>query len=303
MNDLEKFKGIFPAFYACYDAEGNVSAERTKKLVNYFYDKGARGLYITGSSGESIYQTADERKIIIESVMEVAKEKMVIIAHVGAPSTRDSVELAKWAKTCGVDAIASIPPIYFPFSEKSVQQYWKRMIDAADMPFIIYNIPHLTGFNMSKKFLQTMLEDSRVIGVKNTSLPVMDIQQFKDCGGKNCIIYNGPDEQLAAGLLMGADGGIGGTYGIMPELFIEIYNSVQKKDFEKAKNIQYDVTNLIMELLEMDGHMLAVVKEILKIRGLDIGIAREPLPPITTTDIPKIDALEKKVTATIAKYC
>lgn len=303
MNDVEKFRGIIPAFYACYDANGNVSAEKTKDLVHYFYEKGFKGLYITGSSGESIYQTAEERKLITESVMEVAKGKMLIIAHVGAPSTRDSVELAKCAKECGVDAIASIPPIYFPFSEDSIQKYWQRMIDAADLPFIIYNFPRLVGFDVSKNFLQRMLEDPRVIGIKNTSMPVMDIQQFKECGGKDCIIYNGADEQLAAGLLMGADGGIGSTYGVFPELFLEIYKTVKENDFARAGQIQCDVTSLIVELIGMDGHLLAVIKEILKIRGLDIGIAREPLPPISESDIPKIIALEKKINALTEKYC
>ena len=303
MRDFEKFKGIFPALYACYDDEGNVSPERTKALVNYYYDKGVRGLYITGSSGECIYQNKDERKVAMKAVMEAAKGRMVVIAHVAAACTRDSVELAAYAKELGVDAIASIPPIYFAFPEYAIESYWNKMIDAAQLPFFIYNIPQTTGFNMSQGLFKKMLENPLVYGVKNTSMPVFDIQQFKSCGGNNCVVFNGPDEQLAGGLMLGADGGIGGTYGVMPELFLAIYDAMKDGNLERAKAIQFDVSNIIKELTTMHGHMLSVIKEILRMRGMEIGQAREPLAPVSEEDKPRIVAVEKTINETIAKYC
>jgi len=110
MSRLDKYRGIFPAFYACYDDNGDVSPERTRLFTQYLIDKGVKGLYVCGSSGECIYQNVEERKIILENVMEVAKGKITIIAHIAAPSTRDSIELAKHAEKCGVDAVAAIPP-------------------------------------------------------------------------------------------------------------------------------------------------------------------------------------------------
>ena len=95
---LEKFKGIFPAFYACYDDQGEVSEERTKELGTYLYNKGVKGLYVGGSSGECIYQTIEERKATLKYVSEALKGKFTLIAHVGAPSTRDSVILASMLK-------------------------------------------------------------------------------------------------------------------------------------------------------------------------------------------------------------
>lgn len=70
MRNLEKYKGVFPAFYACYDDNGDVSVERTQRFAEYLVKKGVKGLYLTGSSGECIYQTNEERKLIVESVME-----------------------------------------------------------------------------------------------------------------------------------------------------------------------------------------------------------------------------------------
>ena len=106
MADLEKYRGVIPAFYACYDDAGEISPERTRTLARYLIDKGVKGLYVCGSSGECIYQSVQERKITLEHVMAEAKGKATVIAHVACNNTRDSVELARHAEAQGVDAIA-----------------------------------------------------------------------------------------------------------------------------------------------------------------------------------------------------
>ena len=113
MSDIKKYQGVFPAFYACYEDDGSVSPARTRALAKYLLEKGVKGLYVGGSSGECIYQSVAERKLLLENVMAVAKGKLTIIAHVACNNTADSQELAAHAESLGVDAIASIPPIYF----------------------------------------------------------------------------------------------------------------------------------------------------------------------------------------------
>ena len=105
MKDLTKYCGVIPAFYACYDAEGNISTEGAKALTRHLIAKGVKGVYVGGSSGECIYQHPDERKKLLEAVMSEAKGKITVIAHVGCNNTADSVELAAHAESVGVDAI------------------------------------------------------------------------------------------------------------------------------------------------------------------------------------------------------
>lgn len=92
MKNLTKYEGIIPAFYACYDEKGEISPQRVRKLTQYFIDKKVKGLYVNGSSGECIYQSVEDRKIVLENVMEVAKDKLTIIAHVACNSTKDSTQ-------------------------------------------------------------------------------------------------------------------------------------------------------------------------------------------------------------------
>lgn len=289
MRNLEKYKGVIPAFYACYDENGQISSQRTKEFTQYLIDKGVKGLYVCGSSGECIYQSKEERKLILESVMEVAKGKITVIAHVGCNNTADSVELASHAESVGVDAIASIPPIYFHLPDYAIADYWNDIsAGAPNTDFVIYNIPQLAGVALNINLYWKMLENPRVIGVKNSSMPVQDIQMFKDVAGDNSIVFNGPDEQFVGGRIMGADAGIGGTYAVMPELFLAADQAVRNGEFDKAKEIQYKIDRIIYAMCECHGNLYAVMKEILRAKGIDIGGVRKPLPDITEDDKVKI---------------
>ncbi|HEL9634360.1 TPA: dihydrodipicolinate synthase family protein [Streptococcus suis] len=287
MKDLSKYHGIIPAFYACYDEAGEISSERVKALVQYFIDKGVQGLYVNGSSGECIYQSVTDRKQILEAVMEVAKGKLTIINHVACNNLKDSVELARHSEELGVDAIAAIPPIYFRLPEYSIAAYWNGISAAApNTDFIIYNIPQLAGVSLTPSLYKEMLKNPRVVGVKNSSMPVQDIDTFVTLGGEDYVVFNGPDEQFLGGRLMGAKGGIGGTYGAMPELFLRLNQLIADKDLETARQLQATINTIIGKLVSGHGHMYAVIKEVIRINdGLDIGSVREPLTALTEADL------------------
>lgn len=302
MTDITKFQGIIPAFYACYDKEGNISPESVRELTRWFIQKGVKGLYVGGSSGECIYQGKEERKVVLENVMAEAKGKLTVIAHVACNNTADSQELAAHAESLGVDAIASIPPIYFHLPPYAIAKYWNDISAAApNTDFVIYNIPQLAGVSLTVPLLKKMLENPRCIGVKNSSMPTQDIQMWRDEGA---IVFNGPDEQLISGLVMGATGGIGGTYGVMPELYLELYRCVKFGDLTKALDIQNDCCRIIYKMCSAHGNMYAVIKEILrKLGGPDCGSVRAPLAELVEDDASIVDESVAMIQAAVAKYC
>lgn len=279
---LDKYKGIIPAFYACYDENGDISVDGTKQLVEFLIEKGVKGLYVGGSSGECIYLSVEDRKKTLEAVMEANKGRITIIAHVACNNTKDSCELARHAETLGVDAIAAIPPIYFRLPEKAIAKYWNDISAAApNTDFVIYNIPQLAGVALTLSLFDEMLKNPRVIGVKNSSMPIQDIQMFKrqaKLNNREIIVFNGPDEQFVGGRLIGADGGIGGTYGVMPELFVKLNQLLEAGDFENAGKLQNDIDEVIYTMCSTKGNMYATAKAALKKRaGLQLGGVRAPL--------------------------
>ncbi|CIO76896.1 N-acetylneuraminate lyase [Streptococcus pneumoniae] len=277
---------------------------RTRALVQYFIDKGVQGLYVNGSSGECIYQSVEDRKLILEEVMAVAKGKLTIIAHVACNNTKDSMELARHAESLGVDAIATIPPIYFRLPEYSVAKYWNDISSAApNTDYVIYNIPQLAGVALTPSLYTEMLKNPRVIGVKNSSMPVQDIQTFVSLGGEDHIVFNGPDEQFLGGRLMGARAGIGGTYGAMPELFLKLNQLIADKDLDTARELQYAINAIIGKLTSAHGNMYGVIKEVLKINeGLNIGSVRSPLTPVTEEDRPVVEAAAALIRETKERF-
>ena len=305
MKDITKYQGIIPAFYACYEDDGEISPERVETLTKHLIEKGVKGVYVGGSSGECIYQSVEERKIVLEHVMKAAEGKLTVIAHVACNNTSDSKKLAAHAQALGVDAIAAIPPIYFHLPEYAIAEYWNDISSAApDTDFVIYNIPQLAGVALTMPLFREMKKNPRVAAVKNSSMPVQDIQMFKMEGGKGFVVFNGPDEQLVSGLAMGADGGIGGTYGVMPELYLWIKELTDVGKIEEAREIQYAADEIIYGMCSCHGNMYAVIKEILRIReNLNIGGVRKPLPEIIPEDMKQIKKCASMIDEAIKKFC
>lgn len=308
MKDIRKYQGVIPAFYACYDENGAVSAEGAKALTRHLISKGVKGVYVGGSSGECIYQHPNERKALLEAVMSEAEGKLTVIAHVGCNNTADSVELAAHAESVGVDAIASIPPIYFHLPEHAIARYWNAMSEAApNTEFVIYNIPQLAGTALTMSLLNEMLKNPNVVAVKNSSMPTQDIQMFKDAGiaarGEgNFVVFNGPDEQFVAGRAIGADGGIGGTYAVMPELYNAMHRLVDEGRIAEARAIQYDANRIIYKMCEAHGNLYAVQKELLhRMYGLNLGSVRAPMPGLVPSDEAVVVEAQRMIEQAVAK--
>ncbi len=203
-----------------------------------------------------------------------------------------------------MDAIAAIPPIYFRLPEYAIARYWNDISSAApDTDFVIYNIPQLAGVALTMGLFDEMRKNPRVIGVKNSSMPVQDIQMFKQAAGEDYIVFNGPDEQFISGLAIGAEGGIGGTYGAMPELFLKLEEYVKAGDLARARELQYAVNEIIYKLCSARGNMYGVIKAVLKINeGLDLGGVREPLPSLVESDMAVVEEAAQMIRSAKERY-
>ena len=255
-----------------------------------------------GSSGECIYQSVEERKITLENVMAEVGGKMTIIAHVACNNTEDSRILAAHAESLGVDAIAAIPPIYFHLPPKAIAKYWNDISDAApNTDFIIYNIPQLAGVALTVPLLKEMLKNPRVIGVKNSSMPVQDIQMFHDEGA---VVFNGPDEQLLSGLAAGAIGGFEGSYAPLPVLMLQVRELFLAGDMAKGREVQNECCRIIYKLCSAEGNMYAVIKEVIRLQGgPDVGGVRAPLLNLSEADHAVTVESAQMIADAIAKYC
>ena len=297
----DRFKNITVALNTPFSADGEVDLEKTKELIHYLYNKGIRNLYVCGSTGEGFLLNSEERKKVTETVCAEMKDKMTIIVHVGTPSTRDACELATHAEKCGAHATSAVPCVYYHLGEKDVYEHWTAITQASDLPFFIYNIPQLTGFNLSDALVKKMSENPKVYGVKCSSDPAHDIARFKAIGGEDFLVFNGPDEQYLAGRMMGADSGIGGTYAGMPQLYLKLEEFIATNQIDQAKKLQAIMIQFVYRMCTF-GSLYGCVKALIKLDGLDIGIPRKPFASVDEHN-PELIALYEDIKTVIQTYC
>lgn len=297
--NLKKFKGVFVALNAIFDENDCVDLETTKKLVKIYREKGVKGVYVCGSTGEGFLLSTEERMQVAEAVKQAAGDDFTVIVHVGCAGSKESIRLAKHAEKIGVDAISAVPSVYYHLPPKSVEMHWNAIIDSTDLPFIIYNIPQLTAFHLPYDLFERMAKNPKVIGIKNSEEPVFNMERFRTIAGDDFIIFNGSDEQFLGGRLMGADAGIGGTYGTMPELFVALDKYICDGEIEKAKALQYKINEIIFDLLACDS-LYGAAKQVISVRfNVNAGQPRCPFLPVARDE--KIYAIVDKIEKAVAE--
>ncbi len=274
----EKFKGIFPALLTPFDGQGRVDTEVLGRLVDYNLQKGVDGFYVAGSTAEVFLLDAKERLAVMEAVSSRAGGKCTLIAHIGCISTKQAIEYAREAKEMGYDAISSVAPFYYKFSFEEIRRYYFDIVDAVDLPMLIYNFPAFSGVNLTTDNIREFLADDRFLGVKHTSSDFYALEQFK-AGFPDKIVYNGYDEMFLAGLSMGADGGIGSTFNFMAEKYMEIRRLFQENDMSAAQALQREVNTILRALVEVG--VMQGEKAIMEGLGFPLGQARSPFAPLS----------------------
>ncbi len=278
---MKKIGGVIPALLTPFSKEGGIKTEQLAKLVEKNIGDGVSGFYVNGSSGEAFLLSDEERKLAYKTVKETVGDRAACIAHVGCISTAQAVGFAKYAAELGYDAVSAVTPFYYKFSPKEIKKYYFDIVDAAGLPLLVYNIPALSGVELSFEDLSELLSDERIIGVKHTSSDFFKLQRIKSAFPDK-VILNGYDEMFASGVIAGADGGIGSTYNFMAKKFIKIFDLIHAGDVVGAQKVQNDVNLIIAAILKYG--VMPGCKAVLDSMGFDFGDSRPPFSPLTAEE-------------------
>jgi len=288
MNHL---KGIIPALLTPFTANNRINEQALIRLIKLNLEKGVDGFYVGGSTSEAFLMTLEERKYILDIAIKECKGKCSIIYHVGSIGTDQAIELGKHAEQAGVDAISAVAPFYYHFSAEEIKRYYYEIVDRVHLPMIIYNFPANSGVTFGIEDLLAFFQDARFIGIKHTSSDFFFLERLKQRKSE-ILAYNGFDEMFLAGLIMGADGGIGSTYNFMAEKFIQIRKAFEAGDIAEARRIQTDANEIIAAIVKIG--VLPAEKEILNLMGLDFGVCRSPFKAVTTAERDWLKSLLKQ---------
>ena len=287
----EKMDGVIPALITSFNKDEGINKEGMRKTINYLISQNVHGLYITGSTGEIFLMSPDEKKKVIEIIVDEVNGRVPVIAHIGSIGTKVTIELGKHAEKIGVDALSALPPFYYGFSNNEIHNYYSEISHTSNLPIIVYNISHANLMDLD--MLKRLASIPNIKGVKYTAATHFNFSKIKKEIGDSFKIYSGMDEMALSGILSGADGMIGSFYNLMPEMFVNLYSNLQTGKIDEAKKIQEKINIIILYALEKSGYPF--IKMGLKWMDIDSGYVRRPFINITDTDMEEQIKKELKI--------
>lgn len=284
-RDIQDFKGVIPAVLSVFDKNENLDEEGTRAFIRHLLSYDIGGLYLTGSTGETFLMDSEERMRQLEVVMEEVGDKVPVVVHVGAMSTRASIKLAQHAEKLGAAGISSVPPFYFKYSQDQIFHYYKDVAESTSLPMIVYNIP-LAGMMTVDQIIR-LSEIENVKGVKYTGTALYEVTQIKEGCKPGFQVYGGCDELGSSNIALGVDGIIGSFYNVIPDLYLRIWKAVKDSDIPAATALQAKAVHVIMEGIH-SGSMMACMKVWLRGAGIPAGYARRPFSNFTEEEEQKL---------------
>lgn len=279
MVDIGIKPGVMSAFVTPFDENGKVKVSAIKEIVDFQLERGLQGIYVCGSTGEGMAMSEDERMLVAEAVTKAAAGRAQVVVHVGATDTATAVRLAKHAASVGATGLSSVPPYYYKHHKVYVEDYYREVASATNLPFLAYHVPVL-GAGISFDSLLALMDIPNIVGMKYTEDNLEVLYKFKE-KKPDCICFMGHDAMLLSALVLGANGGIGAFYNVMPQGFANVYKYFADGDLSAAMNEQLRIDHYITL---MKKYMLTAnqipIKAVLKSFGVDAGIPRKPVRQI-----------------------
>lgn len=270
-----KFHGMLAAAVTPVDPDGRFQEAPFEALLERIYRAGMHGVYVCGSTGEGMLQSVDQRKAVTAAAIALSPPGAQVIVHVGAARVEDAVDLATHAARAGAGAVSSLPPVG-GYTFEDVRSYYAAIATAVDIPLFVYYFPDAHPVPLSRAQLQELCELPNVAGVKLTDF---DLFRLWDLRERGLTVFNGRDEVLAAGLLMGADGGVGTFYNLLPRLAARLYTLAMGGAWEEARAEQDRLNRLIR--VTQGFPLFPAVKQMLTWSGIHCGPCLPPRGALT----------------------
>lgn len=283
------FSGAWPALVTPFTAEDQVNVVVLRELVEYLIDKGIGGFYVCGGTGEGLFMSPGERKVVTETVVDQVDGRVPVIAHIGSMIVSDAVQLAAHAQQVGVAGISSVIPPTFQQSE-SLYAYFARVGAAApEVPLLTYVFGGPTDAVALMRELMTI---PNVAGAKYTGPNMYEFREIVELREENWSIFSGMDEQCIYAAMQGACGNIGSTLNYIPGIYREMHSSYQGGNIANGHELQVRA-NQVTGLLFSFG-FFGALKEVMRMLGFDCGKPRLPQLPFAEE---KRDALQSELEA------
>jgi len=284
------FHGIFTALVTPMKANDEIDFPTLAKQVETMIAAGIHGLVPLGSTGEFYALTAEERRAVLLTTLEVAGGRVPVVAGTNAGSTRDVVAFSREAEELGCAGVMLAPPYYSLPRSDELRAHIKAVNDAIGVPIMLYNYPGRTGVDMTPEFIEKLAELPRVRYIKESTGEIGRISTLlRRCGGR-LGVFCGGDTVAFESLALGAVGWVGGVANVVPRSHVELYRLIiEKRDFAAARKLYFQMLPLL-NLMEGGGKYTQWVKAACGLMGRPVGAPRAPLRAATAAELRQLKA-------------
>lgn len=273
-------RGIIPAMVTPVTLDGKINVEALRKLTDYLIKGGVHGLFPVGSQGEFYALTFEEKKRVIEVVVEETKGRVPVYAGTGAVTTREAIALTKMAEEAGVSAVSILTPFFIRPNEEELFEHYSAIAKATRLPVLLYNNPQRTGVNISAEFVARASRVENIVGIKDSSGDLTLTSEYIRRTNEKFSVLAGRDTLIYGTLCYGGKGAIAATANVAPMVVAEIYEAFQAGDWKRSLKAQFRLAPL---RLAFDlGTFPVVIKEALNLLGIDAGVGIPPVGGITS---------------------
>jgi 4-hydroxy-tetrahydrodipicolinate synthase len=267
--------GVIPALVTPFTDDGKqVDEKRLRALVRYVLEKGATGVVPCGTTGEFQNLTVEERKLVSKIVIEEVKGRVPVIVGTGCSSTDLTVEMTKHAKDAGADAALIVTPYYHKPALRGIYEHYRIVAETVDLPIMLYNIPQVTGVQLPWQVVEDLAEIPNIVGVKDSSGELRYILALIEKTSPKLSIMCGHDEVVLPALAAGCSGMILASANIIPDVWRELYDSFQRGELQKAREIQLKVQKFCRVIVKSGS---VGPKAAMDMIGVKVGPVRLPL--------------------------
>lgn len=246
---------------------------RLRELTDYLIENGIDGLFPLGTTGEFAFLSREERRKIVECVVDQSNGNVPVIAGVSDPDSATVVTYAKDAEDAGADAVIATPPYFFPLSQESIYDHYVTIHSGTSLPLFLYNIPQFTHNFVEVPVVERLSKERVIAGMKYTEYNLLNLLQFIWSAGKEISIMTGSDAMAETCLEYGGSGAIISVSNIAPRRAASIYDLALKRDFEGARKAQFDLLPAIQAAGL--GYFPAGLKEAMAVSGFPVGGLRQ----------------------------
>ena len=271
-----RLEGVFVPHITPFQRNGEINENALRQCVRFWIEGGLSGLVPCGSNGEAPYLLKEERKRVIEIVVDEANGKVPVVAGTGAMSTRETIQLTKDAKSTGVNAALVVTPFYYKHSSKEIYDHYSTVIEAVDLPILIYNVPKFTGFSLEPSVVYELVSEyDGVVGIKDSSGNLGQIAELTRLVGDKVSVLAGTADVIFPTLMLGGKGAVIAVANVTPRLCSALYEAFEEGKFEDSSKLQRRIS-YINEVLIKRHNQLSAIKEALNMKGLSGGYPRKP---------------------------